>query len=1148
MDTVNVPKLEIRILGACPSHGLLLRRSHYLVAVAALAALLVPAWAADPEEGSQRLAKVAAVQNVVDSRRAGTEAWTKAAVDEALFGRDRVRTGPASRAAILYVDGTLQRLDERSEVEIVPPAAGSSGLLRVLGGRHYFTSRKPKDFGKVETATVVAAIKGTEFEVDVTEAGATVITMIEGVVLASNSYGSVEVASGERAVAEPGKAPVRSVVVRPRDAVAWALYYPRVLGGADAERLRSMGEDGAALSDAAALLATGQVERARAMVEEVRARRPYDPVALSLATVMALVGDRRDEARKLAAEAVAADPRSASAALAASFVAQADFDIARAEAQAERAAQLDPSDPTALARAAEMCMAEGDLHAARADASRALERAPNDPRALTVLGFIELARLRSADAAKLFERAIAADSGYAMAHLGLGIARMRLRDLHGGREEMQVASVLDPGDSLLRSYLGKAYYEEKREGEAGKELAEAKRLDPSDPTPWLYSAILLESENRPVEALDDLMQSIERNDNRAVYRSRLLLDEDLAVRSADQARIFEELGFEEAGLVAARRSADEDQANHSSHLMLAGNYRDLPFYAPAFLSEVLQARIYQPVSANAARPDLVNESASFNEYTPLFDRPRVRAFGGAAYGVTDTDLSAFDTGAMCGGVPCYRLSENSRSRVRDLQATVTSNGDRYAAAAAYDAFDDDGFRKNADEHENLGRAFAQVAVSDDDTVQINVIRGVRKTGDLPLRQLLPAITPERFSTSETNIGLGWHRSLGPGSDLAVSAIWNRTEQTAKTIFDVARGTATLDGPQLEAQWVKRTGRMSWIAGAGGFRGNVDLAAEGGPTLKGEDRFVNGYGYVSLGGLGPVEIKAGASVESVDAPVGLVPPRDSNIVPADLSYSKTEVSPKLGVTAAFGTGTTLRAAVYRRLAPYLGRLQTLEPTQAAGFNQFFEDPGGTRSWSYGAGIDQVVGRRYFVGASWLRRGLKIPEAYCNRETQWNEFSGCAGFAPSVIEQRASDEWLLSAYGSAAPASWLAATVGYDDQDRKFDTTSVTPTGAFQDRIHTRRFRPALRFFSPQGIFAEFGATRYDQAVEQFDDLASSARTTVKSRFWVADALVGYRFPRRWGSLVVDASNLFNKKFEFYERSVQETVVPARSVVARLEITY
>ncbi len=843
------------------------------LATAAVAALLVPLAVFAAQEGSGRLAKVAAAQNAVESRKAGAEGWARTVVGELLFARDRVRTGASSRAAILYADDTLHRLDEKSEVEIVPPAQDSPGLLKVLSGRHYFTSRKPKDFGRVETATVTAAIKGTEFAVDVAEGGATTITMIEGVVLASNPYGSVEVGAGERAVAEPGKAPVRSVVVRPRDAVAWALYYPPVLGGADAKRLDGMGEDGASLREAAGLLATGQVEKAKSLVDGVRSRRPSDPVALSLATVIALVGDRKDEAHRLSGEAVVANADSASAALAASFVAQAEFDIEMAAALAERAAKLDPKDPVALARVAELRMAQGDLRGARSAASSALERAPDDARSLTVLGFVELARLRSWDAEKLFERALAADSGLATAHVGMGIARLRLGDLVGGREQIQSAAILDPGNSLIRSYLGKAYYEEKRSSEAGKELAAAKGLDPSDPTPWLYSAILLQSENRPVEALDDLMQSMEKNDNRAVYRSRLLLDEDQAVRGADQARIFNDLGFEDAGLVAARRSADQDQANHSSHMLLAGNYRNLPFYAPAFLSEVLQARIYQPVSTNAARPDIVNAVASYNEYTSLFERPRARFFGKAAYGTTNTDLSAFGTGEMCGDVPCYKLSENEQSAVRSGDAIVTVNGERYAAAVSYSNFRDDGFRKNADEHNEVGRGFVQVAASDSDTLQLNFIQGNRTTGDLPLRQLLPAITPERFETDETNVGLGWHRRISAESDLAVSAIWNRTEQTGMDFYSVPRGTATLEGPQLEIQWVKRTGPGAWIFGAGQFSGNVELASAdpGSPALKQDDTFTNGYGYYKLKDLGPVELTLGGSFERVMAPIGFLPP-------------------------------------------------------------------------------------------------------------------------------------------------------------------------------------------------------------------------------------------------------------------------------------
>lgn len=351
--------------------------------------------------------------------------------------------------------------------------------------------------------------------------------------------------------------------------------------------------------------------------------------------------------------------------------------------------------------------------------------------------------------------------------------------------------------------------------------------------------------------------------------------------------------------------------------------------------------------------------------------------------------------------------------------------------------------------------------------------------------------------------------------------------------------------------MKRTGRATWIAGAGGFDGSVDLAGpSGGSAVESDDTFWNGYGYVKLKGLGPVELSVGASVESVDAPVGFLAPRDSGIGAADLPFSKTELSPKLGVTATLRTGTTLRAGAYHRLAPFLGRLQTLEPTQVAGFNQFFEDPGGTRSWSYGAAVDQTLGRRWFLGASYLRRDLTIPEAYCNRDlpAEWNEFDGCRGSTPSLVESRSSHDHLSRAYVSTAPALWLAGSVTYDRLEREFDTTFVTPTGSFQDRIRTERVRPELRFFAREGFFALLAGTRYDQEVDQFDDLTSPDRTEVTSTFWVADAAAGYRFPKRWGRFVVDARNVLNKKFEFYERSVQERVVPARSVVARLEITY
>ena len=100
----------------------------------------------------------------------------------------------------------------------------------------------------------------------------------------------------------------------------------------------------------------------------------------------------------------------------------------------------------------------------------------------------------------------------------------------------------------------------------------AKQLDPKDPTPWFYDAILKQTQNRPVEALQDLQKSIELNDNRAVYRSRLNLDEDQAARSANIARIYEDLGFSQLAIIEGSQSLAMDPANYSAHILLADIY------------------------------------------------------------------------------------------------------------------------------------------------------------------------------------------------------------------------------------------------------------------------------------------------------------------------------------------------------------------------------------------------------------------------------------------------------------------------------------------------------------------------------------------------------------------------------------------------
>src|SRR5207249_4103979 len=265
------------------------------------------------------------------------------------------------------------------------------------------------------------------------------------------------------------------------------------------------------------------------------------------------------------------------------------------------------------------------------EADDAVRLDPDLARTQTVLGFAHLADLNARRAQEAFERAIALDPADPLPRLGLGLARIRRGDLHAGRQEIEAAASLDPGNSLVRSYLGKAYYEERRDGVAGEELGRAKALDPSDPTPYFYDAIRKQSVNRPVEALQDLQKSIDLNDNRAVYRSRLLLDEDLAARSASLARIYSDLGFDQIALVEGWKSLSADPSNYSAHRFLADSYNILPRHEIAAVSELLQSQLRQPINITPIQPQLEENrsfilegagvaTAGFNEFNPIFAR------------------------------------------------------------------------------------------------------------------------------------------------------------------------------------------------------------------------------------------------------------------------------------------------------------------------------------------------------------------------------------------------------------------------------------------------------------------------------------------------------------------------------------------------
>jgi hypothetical protein len=122
---------------------------------------------------------------------------------------------------------TVYRLDENTTITITAPEQKQTFWLNLRQGAAYFFSRVPRSL-KVITPFANAGVEGTEFLVRV-EREQTFLSVFEGRVTAANAVGSLILARGQSAIAKAGQAPALHVVVRPRDAVQWALHYPPII-------------------------------------------------------------------------------------------------------------------------------------------------------------------------------------------------------------------------------------------------------------------------------------------------------------------------------------------------------------------------------------------------------------------------------------------------------------------------------------------------------------------------------------------------------------------------------------------------------------------------------------------------------------------------------------------------------------------------------------------------------------------------------------------------------------------------------------------------------------------------------------------------------------------------------------------------------
>ena len=1144
----QVVTMERLILGLCAIGGIL------------IVVWFQPVRAETAERCPQAIAEVVSTQGTIELREARSDVWRPAGLFGRLCPGDSIHVGGRSRAAIVLLDsGAVLRIDQNTTLRILgPPGEGPSVLDLILGAIE-FLSRVPRSL-EVRTPFVNAGIKGTEFVIRV-EADRTLITVLEGQVAATSEAGRLTLTSGQSAVTSAGRPPELRDLVRPRDAVRWALYYRPILPlliesvGMDGDRdlspalrkaidawkrgdlslafarLDRMAQEQRDvwfhLYRAGLLLAVGQVDEALTDLDNVSDSSAAAGDKFALLAVVAVAGNKTEEALSQGRSAVELSPTSLAARIAFSYALQANFELEAARDTLLETVKAQPNNALAWARIAELWLSLGYPDKALEAAERAAALFPDLGRTNLVLGFAALAEIKLSEAKAAFEKAIAFDSAEPLARLGLGLTKIRGGDLGAGRRDIEIAAALDPNNALVRSYLGKAYFEEKRRPLDAEQFDLAKQLDPTDPTPWFYDAIRKQTENRPVKALEDLQRSIELNDNRAVYRSRLLLDEDLATRGIGLARIYDNLGFNQLALVESAKSLSLDPASHSAHRFLSDSYVGQPRHEIARVSDLLQAQLLQPVNIDPVQPSLLETDLNIleglgpdrlgvNEFTTVFNRNRLRLDATGVAGNNDT----YGDEAVLSGV--YG---------------------RFSGSVGQFHYESDGFRDNNDLEHNIYNAFAQVALTDELDIQAEYRRRETDQGDITLN-----FDPNDFSRddrrdiTQDTARVGFHLAPRPQWDILGSLIYSdRDEGLFQTFPDGASldVESKRDGYDAQGQAIYKTGRFNLIAGLGVSEIDADTLE----TLNISGTFP--------GGICPPGFPANCNFEStrksdldqlnaylyssIDLPAGL------NLT-LGLSYDEfdkdnldlDEINHKLGLRWSVTDYLSIRLAWFEILKRELLVEQTLEPTQIAAFNQFFDDFNGSRSERYGAGIDLKLTDSLYGGVEASRRDVKVPVTVIENGETSTEFDD-------------QDEDLLRGYLYwALHPSWA---LSIEPRYERINLDSVDP--AVPEEIETISIPLSLRYFHSSGLFAEIGATYVRQEI---DLPPSSTFGKDSDDFVVVNALIGYRLPRRSGLVSLEVRNLLDEDFRFQDldgvtsEDVNPRYIPDMTILGRITLNF
>ncbi len=1151
---------------------------------------------AQPATAAPSAVQIVERQGTVETAPAGTANWTRAQTNQILHPFDRLRSGANSRMALRWSGQSVIAFGAATEIEILPPATPDAqcGLHLIRGIFSFFHRDQP---GRIQIITrgAVAGVEGTEFVLAVDDTDRTTLSVVDGKVKFGSPQTTLLLTNGQQAAVELGKTPIRTAGFIANNLLQWSFYYPAVL---DPDELTFAPEAKRNLEPSLAAYRAGDLPAALANYPANRAPAS-DSEKIYFASLLLSVGQMEAAETQLGAiqsppaealrelvSAVKFQTRTATihSPLTTSLLADSYYLQSRSQLEAARQAALaatrkSPSLGFAWARLAELEFSFGRTSAARDALEKSLPLSPRHAEALSLKGFLFAAQNKTAAAQKFFDDAIAADSALGNAWLGRGLCRIRRGDAAGGREDLLVAAALEPQCAELRNYLGKAYANAGDDTHAVKELRLAKKMDPKDPTPWLYSALLHQQHNQINDAIRDLEKSEALNDNRSVYRSQFLLDQDRAVRSANLAAMYRDAGMFDVSVREASRAVNYDYANYSAHLFLANSYNELRdpneinlrYETPAE-SEFLVANLLAPVSAGPLSPAI-----SQGEYARLFGRDGL--------GVTSS-TEYLSRGAWTQSGAQFGTFDNFSY---DVEAFYRSDPGQWV--------------NNDIEQRQLSLALKQ-QLTPQDSVSLNIQQYKSESGDLsqhydPHMANLNARVKE---TQDPIISLGYHHEWSPGVHTLflltrlndTTAVTNSTAPTlvafrpdvismpGVTELTSVRGLTmhenlvnriTIYSGELQQIWEQAT--HTTVVGGRIQYGQIDTAnLQGGPydipTFFPDPRIAPAaeqdtsslfkrfsiYGYHQWQIFEPLQLIGGLTYN------WMMFPENFRTAPAS-GNEKTvnQFSPKAGLIWTPTENTTARFAYTRSLAgASLDQSYQLEPSQVAGFVQSYRSlipesiagaNAGAEFETYNISIEQKFPTGTYLGISGeiLNSTVRRIAGTFDDLPDELDYAIPSGLRENLDFQEKSlqftanqlldKEWALGARYRLSQAVL---------NDNFVDVPNSVPAGFvnFQPRQRTEGILHQLDLSAiynhSSGFFAEGQALWFAQ------HNAGYTPAEPGDAFWQLNTFIGYRSPRRKAEVTLGLLNLTDQNYQLNPLNVYNEQPRARTLVVRVKFNF